>query len=178
MLRATFLPLLRVVSPTLVQRYAQLRFALRRSGVTFAGVNTHRSTLGWWQALPLLALLLAPGCLQLQNDEEQQTQSRDKLMKRHDELMVRMDELNRLRQQLARRPDTAATAPRRRALLTAETGMMDWMHQYREPADTTRHERIMAYYQQQFRRIDSVGVFIERTIDSARAELAAAPATR
>lgn len=155
-----------------------LNAAIPRFGATFAGVNTHRSTLSWWQALPLLALLLAPGCLQLQSDQEQQTYSRDKLMKRHDELMARMDELGRLRQQLAKRPDTAATAPRRRALLTAERGMMDWMHQYHEPADTTRHERIMAYYDQQFHRIDSVGVFIERTIDSARAELAAAPALK
>lgn len=51
--------------------------------------------------------------------------------------------------------------------------MMGWMHQYRQPADTARHERVMAYYAQQLRRIDSVGVFMERTIDSARAELAA-----
>ena len=140
-------------------------------------MNTHRSTLSWWQALPLLALLLTPGCLQLQSDEEQEAHIEDKVLKRHDEAMARMDELYQLRLQLAARPDSAATAPRRRALLAAHAGMMNWMHQYHRPADTTRHEQAMSYYNQQFKRIDSVGVFIERTIDSARAELAA-PATR
>ncbi|MCC3160040.1 hypothetical protein LJ737_22575 [Hymenobacter sp. 15J16-1T3B] len=140
-------------------------------------MNTHRSTLSGWQALPLLALLLAPGCLQLQSDKEQQGFVEEKVLKRHDELMAKMDELYQLRQQLSKLPDSAATAPRRRALLAADAGMMAWMHQYRKPADTTRHEVAMAYLNRQFKRIDSVGVLMERNIDSARAELsAAAPA--
>jgi hypothetical protein len=122
--------------------------------------------------LPLLALLAA-GCLQLQSDKEQQEAARAKLMTRHDELMARMDELYSLRQQLGQRPDSAATTAPRRALLAADAAMMNWMHQYRQPADTVRHEQAMAYFARQQRQIDSVGTLMQRSIDVAQALLKA-----
>ncbi|GAB2940300.1 hypothetical protein GCM10027048_00730 [Hymenobacter coalescens] len=136
-------------------------------------MNTPRRTLGAWKALPLLALLAA-GCLQLQSDEQKQAEAEAKLMARHDELMARMDELYRLRQQMAQLPDTAEATRRRRALLAADESMMQWMRQYHKPADTMRHERAMAYLAQQQHRIDSVGVLMRHSIDSARAVLPAA----
>ena len=133
-------------------------------------MNNHRTTLSWWQALPLLALL-AGGCLQLQSDEEKRALAEQQLMARHDELMARMDELYTLRQQVAKAADTVAAGRQRRALLAADGAMMQWMHQYHRPADTTRHERAMAYLARQQHRIDSVGVLMQQSIDSARALL-------
>lgn len=138
-------------------------------------MNTLRRILSAGKALPLLALLAA-GCLQLQSDAEKQALAHEQLMARHDELMARMDELYQLRQQLGRLPDTATAGRRRRALLAADHAMMDWMHQFRKPADTLAHERAMTYYGRQQHRIDSVGVLMTHSIDSARAVLSAAPA--
>ncbi|OON69275.1 hypothetical protein B0919_08255 [Hymenobacter sp. CRA2] len=128
--------------------------------------------MGWRQALPLLGLLVA-GCLQLQSDEEKRAFAEQKLMARHDELMARMDELYQLRQQLTKVPDTVLAGRRRQALQAADAGMMQWMHQYHRPADTTRHERAMAYLAAQQHRIDSVGVLMQQSIDSARVVLRA-----
>ncbi|RTQ51661.1 hypothetical protein EJV47_07645 [Hymenobacter gummosus] len=135
-------------------------------------MKTPRSTnlLGWRQALPLLALLAA-GCLQLQSDKEQREAARQKVMDRHNELMDRMDELTLLRQQLRQVPDTAEAGRRSRALLAADAAMMDWMHQYHNPADTMRQERALAYLAAQQRRIDSVGTLMQQSVDAAQALL-------
>lgn len=145
--------------------------------VTFAAVNTPRSTLSWWQALFLLLLLLTPGCLQLQSDEEQEAFAEQKVLARHDELMAKMDQLYQLRQQLGQLPDTARTAAPRRALLAADAAMMDWMHQYRKPADTVQHARVMAYLATQQQQLDALATKMNNSIDSARA-LLPTPAAR
>ncbi|WP_059070524.1 hypothetical protein [Solirubrum puertoriconensis] len=141
-------------------------------------MNTRRSIPGWLRALPLLAIA-ASSCLQLQSDEEKQAYAEQQLMARHDALMARMDELYQLRQQLTKVPDTVAAGRQRRSLLAADNAMMSWMHQYRKPADTVRHERVMVYFQRQQHQIDSVGVLMQQSIDSAQALLgsAAKPAT-
>ncbi|KAA9327497.1 hypothetical protein F0P96_16070 [Hymenobacter busanensis] len=122
----------------------------------------------------VLLLPLLPGCLSLESDEEKEAAAEKKLMARHDELMARMDELYTLRQQLGRVPDTLAAGRQRRALLRADAAMMDWMHQYRKPADSVDHARTLAYFGQQQHRIDSVGVLMQHSIDSARVLLPAA----
>lgn len=126
---------------------------------------------------PLLLLLTA--CLSLQSDEQKAEAAEKAVLARHDELMLQMDQLYDLRQQLQKSSpaDTAATGRQRRALLSAEAGMMAWMHQYRRPADTTQIERRLAYFAAQQQRIDSVGHLFRTSLDSARLVLKTAAAT-
>ncbi|GAA4385180.1 hypothetical protein [Hymenobacter koreensis] len=127
-------------------------------------------------ALGLLLPALS-GCLSLQSDEEKEAEAEKKVLARHDELMARMDELYTLRQQLNQAADTVAAGRQRRALLRADGAMMNWMHQYRKPADSVSHARTLAYFSRQQHHIDSVGVLMQQSIDSARALLpAVAPA--
>jgi predicted house-cleaning NTP pyrophosphatase (Maf/HAM1 superfamily) len=124
--------------------------------------------------LPVLALL--PACLSL-NSEEQQAEAAEKaVLAKHDELMIQMDQLTTLRQQLQKSPgpDTAAAARQRRALLAADAAMMDWMHQYRKPADTVAAARRLGYFAGQQRKIDSVAGLFHSSVDSARLLLRAA----
>ena len=96
-------------------------------------------------------------------------------MARHDAVMGQMDQLYTARQQLtaAALPDTARAGRQRRALLGAEAAMMAWMHQYQQPADSVAHARKMRYFEQQQHKIDSVGVLITSSLDSARQTLRA-----
>ena len=124
--------------------------------------------------LPALTLLSA--CLSL-NSEEQQAEAAEKaVLAKHDELMAQMDQLTILRQQLQKSPgpDTAAASRQRRALLAADAGMMDWMHQYRKPADTVATARRLSYFAGQQRKIDSVAGLFRSSVDSARLLLRAA----
>lgn len=128
-------------------------------------------------------LLLLTSCLSLQSDEQKAKAAEKAVLARHDELMAQMDQLYDLRQQLQKTPpaDTADTSRQRRALLAADAGMMDWMHQYRRPADTTTVARRLTYYAAQQQRIDSVGRLFRSSLDSARLLLksaAANPSTR
>ena len=57
--------------------------------------------------------------------------------------------------------------------------MMSWMHQYHKPAAATAADQQLAYFKEQQRFIDSVGVLMERSIDSAQLVLKQAqPATQ
>ncbi|SNR58427.1 hypothetical protein SAMN06269173_104119 [Hymenobacter mucosus] len=132
--------------------------------------------------LPLAAVLLAstlPGCLSLQSEEQKAEAAEKALLARHDELMAQMDQVYALRQQLQKTPgaDTVAAGRHRRALVAANAGMLDWMHQYRKPADSVTVDRRLAYYAAQQQRIDSVGHLFRTSLDSARRLLEAAPST-
>jgi len=96
----------------------------------------------------------------------------------HDTLMARMDELYDLRQKLQSPAlkDTTTVGRRRRALLTADAAMMDWMHQYHRPADSVALPRKLAYFSAQQRKIDSVAQLMTLSIDSARITLGLAAA--
>lgn len=124
----------------------------------------------------LLLLLALPGCLSLASDEQQEAAAEKAVMTRHDAVMGQMDQLYTVRQQLQRAalPDTAASGRQRRALLGAEAAMMDWMHQYRAPADSVAHAQKMRYFEQQQHKIDSVAVLTTTSLDSARQLLGAA----
>ncbi|SNC61596.1 hypothetical protein SAMN06265337_0500 [Hymenobacter gelipurpurascens] len=123
-------------------------------------------------------LLLLTSCLSLQSDEQKAEAAEKAVLARHDELMAQMDQLYDLRQQLQKTPpaDTAATSRQRQALLAADAGMMDWMHQYRRPADTATVARRLTYYAAQQQRIDSVGRLFRSSLDSARLLLKSAAA--
>ncbi|MCC2546361.1 hypothetical protein LJY25_07885 [Hymenobacter sp. BT175] len=125
----------------------------------------------WLPAGLLLAAL--PACLSLQSEEQRAEAAEKAVLARHDELMLQMDQLYLLRQQLqkATAADTQLVSRRRRELLAAEAGMMDWMHQYRRPADTVAPARAITYYAAQQLRIDSVGQLMRASQDSARALL-------
>ena len=132
---------------------------------------------------PLLTAL--PACLSLESDEQKAEAAEKAVLAKHDELMGKMDQLYDLRQQLqgASLPDTAETGQRRRSLLTADGAMMSWMHQYHKPAATVAADQKLVYFQNQQRFIDSVGVLMEHSIDSAqlvlkRAQPAAQPSAQ
>ena len=130
-----------------------------------------------WRPLAAVLLLLAAlsACSSSENDRQQEAAAEKALMARHDAVMGRMDQLYTARQQLtaAALPDTARAGRQRRALLGAEAAMMDWMHQYQQPADSVAHARKMRYFEQQQHKIDSVGVLITTSLDSARQTLPA-----
>lgn len=126
-------------------------------------------------------LVLLPGlsaCLSLQSDEQKAEAAEKALLARHDELMAQLDQLTSLRQQLQRAPgpDTAAAGRHRRALVAADAAMLDWMHRYREPADTVAVARRLGYFAGQQKKIDSVAVLFRTSLDSARL-LVQSPAT-
>ncbi|MBO0357970.1 hypothetical protein J0X19_08445 [Hymenobacter sp. BT186] len=118
--------------------------------------------------LPLLASL--PACLSLQSDEQKAEAAEKAMLARHDELMAEMDQLTILRQQIQKTPgsDTVAASRRRRALLSADAAMMDWMHRYRKPADTMTVARRLDYFASQQKKIDSVATLFRTSLDSAR----------
>jgi len=128
----------------------------------------------------LSGLLLAglPACLSLESEEQKAEAAERAVLARHDELMAKMDQLYDLRQQLqkASLPDTTVAGQRSRSLLAADAAMMGWMHQYRKP---TAADQQLIYFQKQQRFIDSVGVLMEHSIDSAQRVLTPAqPATQ
>jgi hypothetical protein len=99
--------------------------------------------------------------------------------------MGQMDQLYDLRQQLqgASPPDTSEASLRRRSLLRADAAMMSWMHQYHKPASSVAPDQQLAYFAVQQRFIDSVGVLMQHSIDSAelvlkRAEPASQPSAK
>lgn len=112
----------------------------------------------------------ASACLSLQSDEQKAEAAEKAVLAKHDELMAQMDELTILRQQLQKTPgpDTTAAGRRRRALLSADAAMMDWMHRYRKPADTVAIARRLTYFAGQQKKIDSVAGLFRTSIDSAR----------
>ncbi|MBC8082571.1 MAG: hypothetical protein H7Z21_05110 [Hymenobacter sp.] len=118
--------------------------------------------------LPFLAGL--PACLSLQSDEQKAEAAEKAVLARHDELMAQMDQLTTLRQQLTRSPgpDTVAAARHRRALLAADAAMLDWMHRYRQPADSVAVARRLGYFADQQKKIDSVAGLFRTSLDSAR----------
>lgn len=118
--------------------------------------------------LPLLASL--PACLSLQSDKQKAEAAEKAMMARHDELMAEMDQLTVLRQQIQKTPgpDTVAAGRRRRALLSADAAMMDWMHRYHKPADTVALARRLDYFSSQQKKIDSVATLFRTSLDSAR----------
>ena len=128
-----------------------------------------------WGPAALLGLLALPACLSLTSEKDQEAAAEKAVLARHDSVMTRMDQLYLVRQQLqgAALPDTARTGRRRRALLAAEAAMMDWMHQYRQPADSVAHAQKMRYFGQQQHKIDSVAVLLAASLDSARQTLRA-----
>ena len=128
-----------------------------------------------------LLLLGLPACLSLESEEQKAEAAEKAVLARHDELMAKMDQLYDLRQQLqkASLPDTTVAGRRSRSLLAADAAMMNWMHQYRKPTTATAADQQLAYFQQQQRFIDSVGVLMEHSIDSAQRVLTPAqPATQ
>ena len=126
-------------------------------------------------AVLLFLLAVMPACSSSENDQQQETAAEKAVMARHDAVMGQMDQLYTARQQLtaAALPDTARAGRQRRALLGAEAAMMAWMHQYQQPADSVAHARKMRYFEQQQHKIDSVGVLITSSLDSARQTLRA-----
>ena len=118
--------------------------------------------------LPLFAAL--PACLSLQSDEQKAEAAEKAMLAKHDELMAQMDQLTILRQQLQKTPgpDTVAAGRQRRALLSADAAMMDWMHRYRKPTDTVAVARRLSYFATQQKKIDSVAALFRTSIDSAR----------
>jgi len=149
--------------------------AIRNSAAhpTFAGVKNIRSVRPLCALLLLLAL---PACLSLESDAQKEEEAQKAVMTRHNAVMGQMDQLYTTRQELQRAalPDTAASGRQRRALLGAEAAMMDWMHQYRAPADSVPHDQKMRYFEQQQHKIDSVAVLTTTTLDSAHQLLQAA----
>ncbi|MCR5889804.1 hypothetical protein LRS06_18920 [Hymenobacter sp. J193] len=120
---------------------------------------------------------LLTACSSSPNPAEQVTAAEQRVLASHDSLMARMDQLYSRRQQLQALPaaDSAGAGARRRALLAAESAMMSWMHQYRKPADTMAPARQLTYFARQQQRIDSVGLLMNSSLDSAQALLPAAP---
>ena len=118
--------------------------------------------------LPLLVGL--PACLSLQSDEQKAEAAEKVVLARHDELMAQMDQLTILRQQIQKTPgpDTVAAGRQRRALLSADAAMMEWMHRYRKPADTVAMDQRMSYFASQQKKIDSVAGLFRTSLDSAR----------
>ncbi|WP_324678481.1 hypothetical protein [Hymenobacter sp. GOD-10R] len=130
-------------------------------------------------AWPLLTAL--PACLSLESEEQKAEAAEKAVLAKHDELMGKMDQLYDLRQQLqkASLPDTVEAGRRQRALLTADGAMMGWMHQYHKPAASVTADQQLAYFHKQQQFIDSVGVLMEHSIDSAQRALThAQPATQ
>ena len=132
---------------------------------------------------PLLTAL--PACLSLESEEQKAAAAEKTVLARHDELMGKMDQLYDLRQQIQKASllDTVEAGQRRRALLKADAAMMDWMHQYHKPAATVAADQQLVYFQKQQRFIDSVGVLMEHSIDSAQrvlkhAQPASQPSTK
>jgi hypothetical protein len=129
----------------------------------------------------VLSWPLLPACLSLQSDEQKAEVAEKTLLAKHDELMGRMDQLYDLRQRLQSAPvsDTVLVGQRRRSLLRADGAMMSWMHQYHKPADSLAPDQQLAYFEAQQHFMDSVGVLMEHSIDSAELVLKRAePATQ
>ncbi|WP_143436569.1 hypothetical protein [Hymenobacter crusticola] len=121
--------------------------------------------LAAWSLLTVL-----PACLSLESEEQKAETAEKAVLGKHDELMGKMDQLYDLRQQLqkASLPDTVEAGQRRRSLLAADAAMMSWMHQYHKPAASVAADQQLAYFQKQQQFIDSVGVLMEHSIDSAQ----------
>lgn len=106
----------------------------------------------------------------MQSDEQKAEAAEKAMMARHDELMAQMDQLTVLRQQIQKTPgpDTVAAGRHRRALLSADAAMMDWMHRYHKPADTVALDQRLSYFASQQKKIDSVAGLFRTSLDSAR----------
>ncbi|AIZ64108.1 hypothetical protein PK28_11105 [Hymenobacter sp. DG25B] len=132
-----------------------------------------KSSLSIFRPAALLLLPLLAACSPSADAPAQEAAAEKRVLAAHDSLMMRMDQLYTKRQELqkAALPDTAAAGRQKRALLAAEAAMMDWMHQYRRPADTVGHLRKMVYYTVQQHRIDSVAQLMNTSLDSAEALL-------
>jgi hypothetical protein len=132
-----------------------------------------KSTLSNFRPAALLLLPLLASCSPSADAPAQEAAAEKRVLAVHDSLMLRMDQLYTSRQELQKATalDTAAAGRQKRALLAAEAAMMNWMHQYRRPADSVGHLRKMVYYTVQQHRIDSVAQLIRTSLDSAQALL-------
>ncbi|GAA3994194.1 hypothetical protein GCM10022408_00540 [Hymenobacter fastidiosus] len=129
--------------------------------------------------LTALTLISLAACGPRPTPAQQAEQAEKAVLASHDTLMARMDELYDLRQKLQGAPgvDTVTAGRHRRALLTADAAMMDWMHHYQRPADSIAGPRKLAYFAVQQLKIDSVARLMTRSLDSARLVLQQAAAS-
>lgn len=125
----------------------------------------------------LCAGLLA-GCQHNPSGAEQRQQLEARVMDVHDSAMARMGQLFLQRQQLEKRRDSllqqADTSGLHLlnqhvvALEKADAAMMDWMHQYKAPAEGQAQDTAMNYLQGQLEKIDQVKKQIDSTLAAAK----------
>ncbi|WP_303311719.1 hypothetical protein [Hymenobacter sp. BT730] len=128
-----------------------------------------KSILSIFRTAPLFLALLLAACSPSADAPAQEAAAEKRVLAVHDSLMAQMDQLYTRRQELQKVTtlDTAIAGRQKKALLAAEAAMMNWMHQYRRPADTVGHLPKMVYYTVQQHKIDSVAHLMHASLDSA-----------
>ncbi|MTI30347.1 hypothetical protein [Xanthovirga aplysinae] len=131
---------------------------------------------GWYF---LMALWLLSAC---GNSEEKQEEEKFKeVMSIHDEAMAYMGKIMDLNRKIKSeieilQVDTlqnhsekiSALQKGSQQLIDANKIMMDWMHGFEKPeAETMSHDEIMAYYEQEEKKIDEVKKQMEASIEKA-----------
>jgi prefoldin subunit 5 len=115
-------------------------------------------------------------------DIEKEDALRNEVFVIHDEVMPRMAEIVALKGKLeALKPDSTKVAEVEAAisfLVKAEDGMMEWMVQFKQPAnlrESKKHEEIMAYLEAEKQRISQVRDDMNNSIKAAGQLLATMP---
>jgi len=101
----------------------------------------------------------------------------DQVMDVHDEVMPRMDEIERLKRELRDKiANTQDMAEDRKAQLekviltldSANSAMMDWMHEFNPLPDSADQEKSRAYLESEMERIKKVKDLMLESIDKAK----------
>lgn len=136
---------------------------------------------GWYLAMAAMLLafffLAIPGCSP--SDEQRMTSLRHEVVAIHDGTMARMGSMYELEMELTnilekRRKENHPTGRQQAAisaLIEAQKAMLDWMHQYREPAEDSPAHEATLYFEEQKAKIIEVRRLTNQAIRDAEAVL-------
>lgn len=128
--------------------------------------------------LILRVFLGIPFLTSCQNDLKKEENLRKEVMDLHDQVMPKMEEIYDLKTTLAKIEDTLsedrrieAVRKRKERLIQADDSMMNWMRNFKDPDKNQDHEFKMNYYLNEKKKMESVRMFMELSIDSAKQEI-------
>ena len=133
--------------------------------------------------MSFIAILLF-SCQSNDPNHIEQEKRHDEVMVVHDEVMPRMGEIHKLGKELKKvvknnsvENDSILNEIKNtiKYLESADDGMMDWMHEYSRPSKLRKdktHEEILAYLDEEMKKVEKVKYDINTSIENAQKLLA------